>query len=179
MYCNHCGQNLPDQAAFCYKCGQRTQPGAIPPGTEMPAPAVVSSRGRIGRHRNVLAILWIVYSLLKLPGIVFMLGFGASLPWMMHQPWMHGMRGSWNGWMPGVAAGWLAIIGWFLLLSLLLGLVLGFALMQKQNWARMYGIVIGILALFSIPFGTALGIYTLWVLAPQSSEQEWKQIAQA
>lgn len=143
----------------------------------MTAAAGSSASGRISRHRNVLAILWLVYSLLKLPGVVFMLGFGASLPWMMHQPWMRGMQGGWNGWMPGLAAGWLTIIGWIMLISLGLGLILAYALMQKESWARIYGIVIGILALFSIPFGTALGIYTLWVLAPQSSEQEWKQIA--
>ncbi len=178
MYCNHCGQNLPEQAAFCSNCGQRTLPGAAPGVSGMTAPAADPARGRTSRHRNTLAILWIIYSLLKLPGVLIMLGLGTSLPWMMHQPWMHGMQqGGLNGWVPGVAAGWMEIIGWVLLVSLILGLILAFGLMQKEGWARIYGIVIGILALLSIPFGTALGIYTLWVLAPQSSELEWRQTA--
>lgn len=37
----------------------------------------------------------------------------------------------------------------------------------------MLGIVIGILALVRFPFGTALGIYTLWVLAPNPSGREY------
>jgi hypothetical protein len=34
--------------------------------------------------------------------------------------------------------------------------------------------VLGVLALIKIPFGTALGIYTLWVLAPRASWAEWE-----
>jgi hypothetical protein len=34
----------------------------------------------------------------------------------------------------------------------------------------------GILALLKFPFGTALGIYTLWVLAPQASAVEWDEM---
>jgi hypothetical protein len=39
-------------------------------------------------------------------------------------------------------------------------------------------IIFGVLALLKIPFGTALGIYTLWVLAPQASGAEWERITQ-
>jgi hypothetical protein len=38
-------------------------------------------------------------------------------------------------------------------------------------------IVVAVLSLIKIPFGTALGIYTLWVLAPALSGAEWDAIA--
>jgi hypothetical protein len=38
-------------------------------------------------------------------------------------------------------------------------------------------IIAGILALWHIPFGTALGIYTLWVLLPATSEAEYRNLA--
>jgi hypothetical protein len=41
----------------------------------------------------------------------------------------------------------------------------------------MLGIVLAFLALIRIPFGTALGIYTLWVLLPESSGQEYDALA--
>jgi hypothetical protein len=58
-------------------------------------------------------------------------------------------------------------------------LVLAWGLFERQPWARIFGLVLGILALLRIPFGTALGVYTLWVLAPESSAQEYEQLAQS
>ncbi len=49
----------------------------------------------------------------------------------------------------------------------------GYALLTGKPWGRVLAIIFGILALIKIPFGTALGIYTLWVLAPQTSGAEW------
>jgi hypothetical protein len=34
-------------------------------------------------------------------------------------------------------------------------------------------------ALLRIPVGTALGIYTLWVLLPAQSDEEYRALAQA
>ena len=38
-------------------------------------------------------------------------------------------------------------------------------------------IIVAVLSLLKIPFGTALGIYTLWVLAPADSGTEYDSIA--
>ncbi len=40
-----------------------------------------------------------------------------------------------------------------------------FALHRGRDWARAVGIVLGLLNLVLLPFGTALGAYALWVLA--------------
>jgi hypothetical protein len=39
----------------------------------------------------------------------------------------------------------------------------------------MLTIVLSFLALLNIPFGTALGIFSLWVLLPGQSEREYEQ----
>ena len=44
------------------------------------------------------------------------------------------------------------------------GILAGIGLLQRKAWGRILGIVVAILDLFNVPVGTALGIYTLWVL---------------
>jgi len=39
--------------------------------------------------------------------------------------------------------------------------------------------VVGFISLFNIPLGTALGIYTLWVLLPTQSDDEYQALAKA
>ena len=52
----------------------------------------------------------------------------------------------------------------------------GCGLIERRPWARMLSIVLGVLGLFHPPFATALGIYTVWVLAPAGAAQEFAQI---
>jgi glucose uptake protein GlcU len=52
-------------------------------------------------------------------------------------------------------------------------------LLQHEEWARVFALVIGFIALLSVPIGTALGIYTLWVLLPAQSEQEYRTLSHA
>lgn len=52
----------------------------------------------------------------------------------------------------------------FLLLVSIPGLIGGIGLLKRWPWSRILMIVVGALNLLSVPFGTALGIYTLWVL---------------
>jgi hypothetical protein len=59
------------------------------------------------------------------------------------------------------------------------GLLAGWGLMDRQPWARTLTIVLGAVSLIDLPFGTALGIYTLWVLLPAQSEEEFRQISNA
>jgi hypothetical protein len=43
-------------------------------------------------------------------------------------------------------------------------LIAGIALLQFRPWARMLAMIVSGLHLLNLPFGTALGIYGLWVL---------------
>jgi len=44
------------------------------------------------------------------------------------------------------------------------GVIGGVALLKMRPWGRILTLVMGFLALPGIPFGTALGIYTIWAL---------------
>ena len=59
------------------------------------------------------------------------------------------------------------------------GIITGWGLLERQPWARMLAIVLGCFNLVDMPFGTGLGVYTLWVLLPAKSEEEYRQIARA
>ncbi len=50
------------------------------------------------------------------------------------------------------------------------GIIGGMGLLKKQSWARVLVLVLGIINLINIPFGTALGIYTIWVLTNKETE---------
>jgi hypothetical protein len=68
----------------------------------------------------------------------------------------------------GLVAGFI----FFLVLALSVpGLIVGIGLVQFKPWARMAGIILSGFDLLSVPFGTALGIYGLWVLLNQQTEQ--------
>lgn len=42
--------------------------------------------------------------------------------------------------------------------------IAGYALLRRKQWARRIGILAGILAGLTFPFGTALCVYTLWFM---------------
>ena len=94
----------------------------------------------------------------------------------------------------GDAATGMAIMGVIgvvvLILALLLsipGLIAGIGLLNWRPWARVLAIIISALDLLHVPFGTALGIYGLWVLLSPETEAlfrraplpqaEWRQRA--
>jgi len=56
-----------------------------------------------------------------------------------------------------------AVAALFLLLAAP-GLIGGIYLLKRRPWARILVLVLGFLNLIHIPIGTALGIYTIWVL---------------
>ena len=56
------------------------------------------------------------------------------------------------------------------------GLIAGWGLLQRLPWARPAVLLINTLAMVYVPFGTLLGIYTLWVLLPRQAEQEYRRM---
>ncbi len=47
----------------------------------------------------------------------------------------------------------------------------GLGLLTRHSWARAWSIVASIIELTSIPFGTAVGIYGLWVLFQDETKE--------
>ena len=64
----------------------------------------------------------------------------------------------------------MALVG-FLALTSLPSVIVGIGLMRRRPWARIAGIVISILSLVMIPFGTIVGAYGLWVLFSPDTER--------
>jgi hypothetical protein len=62
-------------------------------------------------------------------------------------------------------------IAGFLLIVSAPAIIGGWGLIKGKSWSRILMIVISALHLLSFPFGTALGIYGLWVLLNEQSRQ--------
>lgn len=74
----------------------------------------------------------------------------------------------------------LGLIGVFVFGVLLVlsapAIIAGFGLLGYKPWARILTIVISALHLLSVPFGTALGIYGLWVMLSNETEPLFRGI---
>lgn len=56
------------------------------------------------------------------------------------------------------------VVAAFITLVSLPGFIAGYGLLKRRSWARALILVLAILNLFNFPLGTALGLYTFWVL---------------
>jgi len=156
MYCDRCGTQLQESQAYCPRCGK--QAGSVP---------LMPVRSRLAGHVRLLGILWLAISVFSLlPGIVLLTIFGHAGYW-----W-----GGFSG-FPYFVPGLMRFIGLLFLGGGVLGIITGWGLLEHQPWARMLAIVLGVFRLLEPPFGTALGIYTLWVLLPSGSEEEYRRMA--
>ena len=155
MFCDRCGAQLQGTVTFCPHC--RRQFAAAPP------PPVVN---RVQGHLRNVAVLWLVYSALRLLPGLFLSSFSDwGLPFTDDVPFfVHGIVRS--------VAGVFVATG-------LIGVIAGWGLYERRSWARILAIVLGFISLVHPPFGTAIGIYTLWVLLPASSEVEYQRMARA
>jgi len=135
--------------------------------------------GLIERRVNALAVGWLVYGgLIAITGF-FGLAFAHAFLTGHAGPFGQDMHG-WNGhghrfWMgPGMPLFFMRFAWLTLAVRAGLALAAGFGLMQKTTWGRWVAIVAGCLALLHMPFGTALGIWTLVVLlnAPNAAGYE-------
>jgi len=58
----------------------------------------------------------------------------------------------------------LSCVAFLVTLVSILGIVAGAAVLKRREWGRILLLVVSFFNLMRIPFGTVLGIYTLWVL---------------
>ncbi len=54
------------------------------------------------------------------------------------------------------------------------GLVCGAGLLRQRGWARILALVLAVLNIFNLPFGTALSVYTFWVLLNEDSSDYFR-----
>ncbi len=164
MFCDACGTQLQVNQRFCSGCG-KTVAGPVIPG--------YPQRSRIQEHVRLLAILWFAFSALEVLG-GFILGFVANTIFV------HIVR---DAPAPGppiaFLRGLLSMIAIFILAKAAVGFLAGYGLLTREPWARVLTLVLGFLALIHVPLGTALGVYTLWVLLPAKAEEEYEKYRMA
>lgn len=159
MFCDACGAHLQPGQGYCVRCGK----AVIGP---------VVGGGRVARHVHVLGILWIAYSALHLIGAAVLLILANTILLHMGRFVPPGTPPP-----PEFLHLLFTAIGWFLVAKGGAGLAAGVGLLQRQSWARVLTLVVACVSLINVPFGTALGVYTLWVLVSPGAEQEWQGMA--
>ena len=159
MFCQHCGSAAPENARFCGTCGRAVAIAAVP-----------TADNRVSRHIRLLAILWMAGAGLKLMGALGVLFAGNVILPLVSRSAPE---------LPGFVPSLVSWIGWAILFAALPALAAGIGLFNHEPWARTLALVMGFFALLSPLLGTALGVYTLWVLLPARSESEYQSLARA
>ena len=160
MFCERCGTPVQPGEAYCSKCGKQIMGPVL---LAQPRP------GRVQEHVRLLSLFWLALSALDAVGGVFLYVFANTV--MPHLT------------APDTAAGFLrpllSVVAILLLAKAALGLLAGWGLLRREKWARILALVLAFVSLFTnIPLGTALGVYTLWVLLPSESEREYAALAE-
>jgi hypothetical protein len=125
----------------------------------------------MAEHVKILGIMHMVYGILGvLAGIIVLVIFGGLAGLVS----VAGRSG--DSLIAVPILGGIGAFVFLLLLSLSLpGIIAGFGLLQLRPWARILTIVLSALELMSVPLGTVLGIYGLWVLLSPGGEQLFRR----
>jgi hypothetical protein len=78
--------------------------------------------------------------------------------------------------LPIIGVTGVALVTFLVVLSLP-GVIIGIGLIQRRSWARIAGIVLSILGLTMVPFGTVVGVYGLWVLFSKETERLFSPVS--
>jgi hypothetical protein len=127
--------------------------------------------GRVQGHLHLLGILWLAISAFNTIGGVILYVVANTLFAYLHE------MGAPPETPTGFLRSLLSVIAIFILAKAACGFLAGWGLLQRESWARVIALVLGFISLFNIPFGTAVGVYTLWVLLPAQSQQEYEALA--
>jgi len=170
MFCDGCGSPLNPSGQYCSSCGKRWAPAsgyAANRTSQRPY-----SDDRVRRHINALTTFWLIYGILRMITVLALFSFGRLVfPWILTGPHTWGWERLlpfglfWGGAFTAAFAGAYLLVAW--------------GLSEREPWARSLAIVLSVIALLRFPIGTALGIYTLWVLLPDPSRREYDQLAHA
>jgi hypothetical protein len=164
MFCDACGTELNVSQSFCPRCGKQIMYGLH---IAHPQP------GRVQQHIRLLGILWLALSALNSVGGFILFVLANTL---FHHQWPSMPS---NGGPPAFLHPFLSFIAVLILIKAALGFAAGWGLLQRESWARILTLVVAFLALFNVPLGTALGIYSLWVLLPAQSDREYEEQVRA
>jgi hypothetical protein len=157
MFCDGCGAAVQPAQPFCSQCGKQIVGSVV---------AMQPRRGRVQEHVHLLGIMWLAISALNAVGGVVLYILANTL--FAH---LHGMGA------PEAPTAFLrpllSVVAILILAKAACGFITGWGLLHREPWARVMALVLAFISLFNIPFGTAVGVYTMWVLLPGQSQQEY------
>jgi hypothetical protein len=111
------------------------------------------------QHLKIVGWMHLVFGAL---GVLFAVAFGG----------LGAIIGLFSGEADGLMAGGImGIVAIFFGLLSLPSLLGGWGLLNYKPWARILIIVLSVLNLLNIPFGTLIGGYSLWVLLNDETQQ--------
>jgi hypothetical protein len=130
-------------------------------------------RGRVQGHIHLLGILWLAFSAFNAVGGLVLFVVANTLLAHLHE----------MGAPPQVPTGFLqplvSTLAIIILAKSACGFIAGWGILHRESWGRITVLVLAFISLFHIPFGTAIGVYSLWVLLPAQSEQEYNNLVEA
>lgn len=110
-------------------------------------------------HKRILGILFIISGILRVFGIIFLMGFFSVL-----MPFLIQEVSADEAWVFEWLERSMQLFGWgFLIVFAIPRIIAGIGLINKKPWALMMALIWGCLGVFSFPLGTALCGYTIYV----------------
>jgi hypothetical protein len=157
MFCDGCGAGLQIDQGFCGQCGKE-----VKQGIHLAYPRA----SRVQEHVRLLGIFWMALSGLDIVAAVALF-IVVNVLFVHNQEMGHGGP-------PLFLHPLLSALAVFFLVKAVAGFAVGWGLLQREPWARAAALALSFVALFfNVPFGTALGVYTMWVLLPAQSEEDY------
>jgi hypothetical protein len=121
----------------------------------------------VSRHVDLLGVLFIVWGLLTTLVGVSTLALGVGAFALITSASRGGAGGQFAA---GVTA---AVFTTLAVIAIIWGvahIVAGVPLRRRAPWARLLALVLGSVDLILLPYGTALGVYALWVLLSEDGK---------
>ena len=175
MYCSACGQLLEPNQPVCRRCGK---PAAGVPAP-LQAPPFRTGCIRVHKHLQTLGVLWIVYAGWSVLQVIVAATILTGMSGMFGNHWGMNPGLFWDR-FPFFNAPWLVTVITVLTVArAILSAATGVCLLMKVRSGRILAIVAAVLTVIKPILGTALAIYTFWVLAPRNSAVEYEEISLA
>jgi hypothetical protein len=140
------------------------QPPFVQPLPPQPPYPYYPPANRIAGPVKVIGIIYAVFAVLSLISVLAMAAMGGLI--------MQGAASSMNG-VPPLSGAFFMVIAVIVLLTAILNGATAYGLLARKSWGRTLAIVISIVSLLSIPFGTILGGFALYFLMRQGAEQDY------
>ena len=120
------------------------------------------------KHTRILGYLFMVYSALA---FVFFLSLLLLVAGIMSLVSIHDGSA-----IPLFLTGGIGLVLMTIVtIATLPGFLAGYGLLNNKSWGRPLGIIMGVIYLLEPPFGTALGVYALWVLLNDESKPSFRK----